>query len=226
MHKLEKNVLTWQFWLYNQKTQSYWAIASLIVALMLSFSPDWHFTMEQTIGSHTLSDIFLHYVFPVFFVMVTMEFRREISSKVGQLYGRKKFQPMIMAIGGVITPIIVIFLIAPEMVTPENGLFIAIAFESWGIGKIIFIIVMLLLVFLSLRFDKQIDSFTIAGRKVFQNIGTWIAVLYILIISFNYIGIHASLAGVIFAFLIPYHPAGARLRLSGRLGDSNYHFLE
>jgi NhaA family Na+:H+ antiporter len=105
--------------------------------------------------------------------------------------------------------------------------FLATSFESWDLGKIIFITLIGILVIVCMMSQKKIDSFKITRERTF-----WLLVCSLFIYVFHILHIHTTVAGVICALMVPYHPGAKRMKESEKakrkvkVDDSIYHVLE
>ncbi len=120
---LQRKSLTFCAFLQAEKNAAIVYIISIITGLILSCFNAWH----SWINEHGINETIVHYFFPFFFFRVTLEALREVRTKGGHLSGNSLIQCMLMAIGGVSIPIVVTAIFYPEKLTPENGMFIAVA---------------------------------------------------------------------------------------------------
>ncbi len=117
-----------EYWL-SQQRQSYWCLISLFLVILIGIAglyPDRFDFGQSTIFLNDLAYIWIHWAFPFFFFLVTLEARREVISRQGELNGKKALAPIIMAIGGMIIPWLVFGLVTGS-VAPEKGSFIPMA---------------------------------------------------------------------------------------------------
>jgi NhaA family Na+:H+ antiporter len=98
---------------------------------------------------------------------------------------------------------------------------IVTCFGSWDLGKVMFLIIISIIVGISMIMQNKIDSFRITRESTF-----WLIVCGVLIYLLHTFNIHTTLAGVITALLIPYHPGAKRIEKSKKVEDSVYHYLE
>ena len=117
-----------EYWL-SQQRQSYWCLISLFVIILvglLGFYPDQIEFGRSIVYLNDLSYFWTHWAFPFFFFLVTLEARREIISKRGELHGKRAVAPVIMAFGGMLAPWLVFILVSGSG-DPKSGAFIPMA---------------------------------------------------------------------------------------------------
>ena len=121
MHNTDK-ISAAEYWL-SQQRQSYWCLISLAVVVVIGVS-GWY-PQQLSFGQSTLylddfSYFWTHWVFPFFFFLVTMEARREVISRRGELHGKKAIAPIIMAVGGMLAPWLVFIMFTGDG-SPSSG---------------------------------------------------------------------------------------------------------
>ncbi len=117
-----------EYWL-SQQRQSYWCLSSLVIIIFVGLAglyPDKFDFGRSTLYLDDLSYFWTHWMFPYFFFLVSLEARREILSRNGELHGKRAIAPAIMAVGGMIVPWLV-FLMITGTGEPKNGALIPMA---------------------------------------------------------------------------------------------------
>lgn len=117
-----------EYWL-SQQRQSYWCLISLTIIIVIGLAglyPDKFEFGRSTLYLRDMSHFWTHWIFPFFFFLVSMEARREVQSKTGELHGKHAIAPLIMALGGMIAPWLV-FCLVTGTGEPLSGSFIPMA---------------------------------------------------------------------------------------------------
>ncbi len=178
-----------EYWL-SQQRQSYWCLSALILIIVVGLSglyPDKFDFGRSTLYLDDLSYFWTHWLFPYFFFLVSLEARREIVSSNGELHGKRAIAPAIMAVGGMLVPWLVFFLVTGTG-DPKSGALIPMATD------IAFVVLAMTLGNASIKLRASLLALAIA-----DDIGG----IVLMALFFNVWGI-AQISAVIFMFLVVF----------------------